>query len=118
MWISALSPLQAGSSAGTVSASDPVSPLTPSLGVHQQALKLVAHHAPHQTLSQSPPAFLFAATHVESIVQLTHLTDEATEAGSGAAGRGRICTSPQSRKELAQGHGQSWELSTGRVAPL
>ena len=63
-------------------------------------------------------SFPVSATHVESIIQLTHLTDEATEAGSGAAGRGRICTRPQSRKELAQGHGQSWELSTGRVAPL
>lgn len=95
-----------------------MSPLTPSLAVHQHALKLVAHHIPYQTLSQSQPAFLFAATHVESIVQLTHLTDEATEAGSGAEGRGRIGTRQQSRKELAQGHGQSWEWSTGRVAPL
>lgn len=107
MWISALSPLQAGSSAGTVSASDPVSPLTPSLGVHQQALELVAHHAPHQTLSQSPPAFLFAATHVESIVQLTHLTDEATEAGSGGQGGGEFAQALRAGKILPKVMGRA-----------
>lgn len=80
--------------------------------------ELVAHHIPYPTFSQSQPAFLFAATHVETTVQWTHLTDEATEARSRAARRGRIYTRPQSRKELAQGRGQSWELSTGCVAPL